>query len=191
MTWPTTEELRAWMKVAAFTSEQQAAADLLLPLAVGTAQRVARQTFDVTPDDQAQLRGTWGPILQLPERPVTAVTAVAIEDVPLDVDADVRWDRMGRLKRLGPHVRPTIVPNFQGTWGGPHATVHVTYSHGGAVPDAVRRIVLASAARGVVNPGGRTQLSVGNYSESYGRGAVSSGFTEFEVELLKGYRPRS
>lgn len=151
------------------------------------ARRTARQTFDLVADDSVSLRGTDGPILQLPERPVTAVTSVDVDQTALTSD---EWELLagGRLRRVRV-VAGTRGDEFRGTWGGPLVNVDVTYTHGG-VPDDVKAVVLGASARAWANPQGALYESVGSYRIGFANTPQVPTLTEFEVELLKSYRPR-
>jgi hypothetical protein len=106
------------------------------------------QQFSRVDDDVVVLRGG-GPVLELPQRPVIAVTA--INGLTTDQWA---WDGGQRLGFVS-----------GGWWG---SAVQVTYSHGyDDIPDDVVGIVLTAAARAWMNPAGLVSETVGAASFQY------------------------
>lgn len=187
----TAEELRVHMGLAASSFDDTRAEDLLTR-ASRLAQTVAHQTFELVADDEVELDGRWKRTMYLPERPVTAVTAVAIDDTPLTVDVDYTWSRNGKLSRITQTSSRRVPRPRTGWWGGDEAVVTVTYSHGYAsIPEDVKGIVLAAAARTYTNPTGKVSESIGTWSASHGgAGAFERGgiaFTSFEQAALREY----
>jgi hypothetical protein len=87
-----------------------------------------------------------------------------------------------------------------GGWGGPKATVVVTYSHGyEVIPDDIKGVCLSAAARaftspGLVNPAGVESETIDGYAVTY-RSNMANGSTagvtlaEDESRIVKRYRP--
>lgn len=171
-------------------------ATLLLDAATAAIQAYCRQSFTQA-TTTAVFPGTFTSALVLPERPVTAVTLVKIGDTTLTVDTDYVWDGAHTLYR-GTKVDgvlsvngPDYLIDGWGDWGGPGAQVTVVYSHGFAsIPNDVKGVCLALAARSLTSPDGVNSESVGSYSVSYSRtGGAVSLLTE-EKALLNRYRRR-
>ncbi len=171
-------------------------ARILLDMASAAIRAHCRQTFTRT-TTTVILPGTFGEKIELPERPVTAITLVKIGDTTLTVDTDYVWDGQHTLYR-GTKVDgvlsvngPDYLINGWGDWGGPGAQVTVTYTHGHAtIPGVIKGVCLALAARSLQSPDGVNSESVGSYSVSYSRtGGAVSLLTE-EKALLDRYRTR-
>lgn len=159
-------------------------AALLLSLASATVRRTAQQTFERVVDDIAVLRGTWSPVLELPEQPVESVTTVETSDGLGNWTATTAWE----------HVTTGIRANA-GHWNGPEQVVRVTYTHGTAtIPEDVQAIVLQAAARAWANPAGVLSQNLDGYAVTFGgasafeRGGVT--LTKWETDLLRSLRPR-
>lgn len=91
----------------------------------------------------------------LPTLLLTAVGSVVEKGTTLTVVTDYDWTSYGRLIRSG-------------RWPNEARSVTVTYTHGYAiVPDSVKGICLAAAARRYQNPSQIRSLTVGAVSESY------------------------
>lgn len=97
-------------------------ATLLLELATGEVQAMARQRIVQVEDDEIDLIVYRGTELELPERPVTTVTSAAIDGVAA---TDYRWPR-GSSRLLRDCGWATRCP--------PPSIVTVVYSHGYALP---------------------------------------------------------
>ncbi|MFX4294099.1 hypothetical protein [Streptomyces bohaiensis] len=126
------------------------------------------------------LAGSRGGWLALPGPPVTAVSAVDVDDEPVD-DGTYRVHPGGLLRPAG--------------WGGDMATVTVTYTHGlPEVPADIVLLVCRIAAATLLalraEPDGAglavrriTQERIGDYAVTYDR---ASGVTEMELpEVLQ------
>ncbi len=171
-------------------------ATLLLDSATAAIQAYCNQTFTQTSAAQV-LPGTWDEKLELPERPVTAVTAVSIGDTALTADVDYVWDGAHTLYR-GTKVDgvlsvngPDYLIDGWGDWGGPGAQVTVTYTRGFAtIPGVVKGVCLALAARSLTSPDGVNSESVGSYSVSYSRTGGAVSLLDEEKALLNKYRRR-
>jgi hypothetical protein len=122
----------------------------------------------------AYLAGTLGRRLTLPEAPVVAVSAVAVDGAPL-TPADYSWRRSGALWRPG-------------GWGSPESEVVVTYSHGyAAVPGDLRAVAMAAAARLLPNLAQVEYESTDGYAV---RGGFA-GWTLAERLVLDRYRRKA
>lgn len=131
---------------------EQSQADRLL----ADASNLIRMTADYQQisrvnDDTATLRGSYGPVLRLPQRPVRDVTAVAGL-----ASTAWTWDGGERLTRLD-----------GGVWDGP---VTVTYSHGFDPDDVPYQVAVSVACdavkRVLLNPELTKQRSIDDYSET-------------------------
>lgn len=141
-------------------------ATLLLECATGliqaiTGQRIVQVVGDVaTLDVDASDHGPW---LYLPQRPVTAVTAVSVGATAV-VDYTAQLSR-GRLWRAY-GWRSATLPRY-----GMPSTVTVTYTHGLAAGDqrlqTARRAALALASSAYVNPSGATREQLDDYAVAY------------------------
>ena len=178
------------------TSISSDRAAILLDLASGAIRAYTNQTITYG-STTVILPGNFGHVLDLPERPVSAITLVKIGDTTLTVDTDYVWDGAHTLYR-GTKVDgvlsvngPDYLIDGWGDWGGPGAQVTVVYSHGFAsIPNDVKGVCLALAARSLTSPDGVNSESVGSYSVSYSRtGGAVSLLTE-EKALLNRYRRR-
>ena len=171
-------------------------ATLLLDAATAAIQTYCGQTFTQA-TTTAVMPGSWDSKLELPERPVTAVTTVIIGDTTLTVDTDYVWDGQHMLHR-GTKVDgvlsvngPDYLIDGWGDWGGPGAQVSVTYTHGFAtIPGVVKGVCLALAARSLQSPDGVNSESVGSYSVSYSRTGGAVSLLDEERSLLNRYRRR-
>jgi hypothetical protein len=186
--WPTSTDMATLLR-RTFSPAEVAAADLVLQGVIGTVKRAARQQLELVTNDVVQLPGVWEQTLRLPQRPVVAVTAVSLRDpagvaIALVETRDYVWSRLGLLQRIGFIAR--IPRSIEGYWGGPAATVTVTYSHGYAsIPDDVRAIVLAAAVREFGNPEGDTEESIGNYAVKHS--AADAALLGSERKALSNY----
>lgn len=192
MAFATEADLEAYTGTSVATDR----ATLLLDAATAAIQAWCRQSFTQA-TTTVVLPGSFGEKLTLPERPVTAVTAVAIGDTALTVDTDYVWDGAHTLFR-GTKVDgvlsvngPDYLIDGWGDWGGPGAQVEVTYTHGFAtIPADIKGVCLALAARSMQSPDGVNSESVGTYSVSYSRSGGAVSLLSEERELLNRYRVR-
>lgn len=144
--------------------------------------------IEAVTDEQITLPGTNRRIIQLPARPVTALTAASIFDITgdediLDVTDDLTWHASGEVLR----------PHGYG-WGGPESKVVITYSHGlTEIPKWLQLIVLGAAGRGYVNPDGSVrQEAIGPYSVTYAGDSFGVGLTATDRHQIgKRFRRRS
>lgn len=182
----TVEGLRSLLKedAAGLTDDD---ATLLVELATGAVQAAARQNLVRTTDDTITLMGTQDQWLDLPQGPVTAVTAVAIDGVAVTVGTDYKrfgarlWRRRGWARCDEP------------------SEVTVTYTHGYEDWDPklglARSAVLTVAARMFANPIGATGLSIDDYSQQFSGSSNSdlSGMVPAHLQavLRRTYGPRA
>lgn len=193
MAFATEAELEAYTGTSIATDR----ATLLLDLATGAIQGYTGQTISRVTNDEVVLVGNWGSTLTLPERPAVAPTAVAIGDTALTADTDYVFDGRWTLHR-GTKVDgvlsvngPDYLINGWGDWGGPGAQVTVTYTHGFAtIPNDIKGVCLALAARSLASPDGVNSESVGSYSVSYSRSGGAVSLLAEEQRLLDSYRVR-
>lgn len=182
-------ELADWLGITIAAGADTNRAQQLLDTMSGLARRQARQTFELVTSDTVDLRGTYEPVLKLPEQPVVAVNSVTFDGTAL---TSSQWELLphGRLFRTNTTVSDRK-HHAAGTWGGPLYVVTVDYDHGwSSVPDDVKGVVLAAAARAWANPQSALYESVGTYRIGFSNQQQVSALTAFEVELLKTYRPR-
>lgn len=135
----------------------------MLRIASGEVRAYAGQDFTAVTDDDIVLDGTGTRVILLPELPVLDVSVVEEgaggQRTPLDGPAAARpvweWSVDGILRLVSPH----------GRWARRFRFYRVIYSHGyDPIPDEVIGVVLRIAARGVENPEGMRQESLGRYS---------------------------
>lgn len=176
MAWASSEELRIHLGLSSIDAVR---ADQLLGEAENAVKAEARQSIDEVAADVVELAGVWARTLKLPERPVTAVTAVTLVDA-VGISRTITeyvWSRRGNLRRTD-----------GGYWGGPDATVTVTYSHGYATPPReLNTLAVNLAARAWVNPARVRQEGVGTYQVSFAD--LQAEMTDREAELCHRYWP--
>jgi hypothetical protein len=121
-------------------------AALLLQLASALIKSHTGQQFDRATETVA-LTANDSDLLELPQRPVTAVSSVSVDTAALTPTTDFVFDADGSLWRVGTN------------WTSPYRnTVAVTYTHGyavdgqgiTAVPDDVKQVCLDVVARAVM-----------------------------------------
>lgn len=162
-----------------------ATAELLIESATAVIQAVTGQRIIEVVDDQVVLdldEYDGGGYLLLPERPVTAVSAVVVGSTAVtDFSVQLRRSRLHRV--AGWSSASTRI--------GSPSTVTVTYTHG--YPDGDQRLQLARsaalslAAGAYVNPSGAIREQIDDYSVAYE--AVSSRM-EASPFLLAALRKR-
>ena len=187
MPFATAADLEDWLGVGTLDASR---ATVVLDAATGAIQGWTRQTISEVAGDAVELRGTWKPVLELPERPVTAVTSVSVDGVAQTVDDDyvvVRnelrrpegWDSQLRFSVFGPEG-----------WGGPDVVVAVTYTHGFAtVPDDVKGVCLQLAGRMYLNPEAAAMKVIDGHTFQYGLDFLA--LTDGEKATLRKYRRTS
>ena len=145
-----------------------------------TRQHITEQTYT----DQ-ELFGTWDSDLQLPQRPVTSLAALAVRyryTTEFTTLEDLTVTRRGCVYRAC-------------GWGGPYAVVKVTYTAGYAeVPSDIEAICLSIAGRAYANPNGLAiegSEQIGNYSYTTRFGTTAEGkpigLTEHEAQVIEDY----
>jgi hypothetical protein len=181
--------------------EDSARARLILELVSAEMERYAGQRFAYVADDDVRFRGNWKRILDLPMRPVWAVSLVEVTApggaaVP---QAAGTWtvDRLGKLE----------VVVSSGYWGGPSSVVRVKYSHGYALssdqlpnpnplgvellPDELKGVCLSASSRTWTNPTAEAQETIGQaYSVTHGSPAGGIKLNDEEKAVLDGYALR-
>jgi hypothetical protein len=167
-------------------------AAMLLDIATGAIRGETGQTMSVVEDDEVTLVGAWGRRLVLPQWPVTDVSAVSIDGTALTAD-DYTWQRRGILwLPRGFTLTPsTAFDTGSQHWGGPDLEVVVTYSHGvDPMPEYVRNICLAAAARMLANPDGVLAEQIDGYSVTYDRASSGVSLSPDEKRQLRKWKRR-
>lgn len=134
-----------------------------------------------------RLRASNGTIW-LPERPVTAVTAV--EDINGNAVSFV-WNGLDKVTVGSAAPLNSFEINYSYTMG--PRVFDVTYTGGSGVPDDVKAVVCQMAARALGRPAdeaGTTQESIAGYSYSVGAAAAAgpAGMLADEKAVLDRYR---
>lgn len=115
-------------------------------------------------------------LLVVPTLRLTDVSAVTVDGVALVDGTDFTWSGSGLLWTTS-------------AWTGPARSVVVDVEHGyDPVPDEVRGVVLAVAARSLVSPSGETRLSTGPFSVAYGATGAAFSLLDSEKDALNPYR---
>lgn len=158
----TLEELASYLQEDVDT----ATATLAIEIATGLVQAATSQRLVQVVDDQAVIyldQFDTNHYLELPEAPVTAVTAVAVGATPVtDWTADLS---RGRLYRLWGWRARYVYPVWAPT------TVTVTYTHGYPPGDRnlelARAVTLVAAAAAYSNPGAAVREQIDDYAVQY------------------------
>lgn len=142
---------------------QQASLTMLVEIGTAVVQAEVGQRLVAVTDDAITLLGTTDAWLDLPQRPVTAVSAVTLDgDTVEEGTGTGQYRRFGaRLWRSCGWAPSSLEPS----------TVTVAYSHGYA-SDAqelqlARGAVLAVVRDWAANPGAATSLRIDDYAETY------------------------
>lgn len=177
------------------TSVATARATILLDTATGAIQAYTGQTLSQVSSHSITLPGNFTNRLTLPERPVTAVTSVTVGDSLLTGDADYVWDgkdgllRGSRVDGVGSINGPDWLLSGAGDWGGPGSVITIVYTHGFAtIPNDIKGVCLALAARSLSSPDGVNSETIGSYSVSYSRSGGAVSLLDEEKSLLDRYR---
>lgn len=165
----------------------------LIEMASGVVRREAGgQTITAVTDDVITLAGTYELEMWLPQRPVTAVTAVTIDAVTASSNT-YRWTRQGRLYRT---TVDREIPDWRpyGAWGTPDLPVVVTYDHGFAeVPDEISMIVAEMVVHRISNPEQIRSEAAEDYSVGYAipinGQPLSFGLTDAHRDTIAKYFP--
>mgnify|MGYP007100061062 CR=1 FL=1 len=186
MAFATAADLEDYLGVT-FTAADTVRAGLILNAATESIRAYCAQTISQA-TTTAKLPGTWSYDLMLPEAPVTAVTTVTLNGDALTTNSDYYWNSRGTLRRAADF---TVAPATTAHWGGPEATVSVTYTHGYAtIPDAVESTCLSVAARLFANPAGVQSEMLGSYQVQYDRSAQTGALNDHEMQMVRQYRRR-
>jgi hypothetical protein len=167
------------------TDDEITRAGILLALASGLIQTETSQTIAEVVDDELVTRSVVGERFRLPQRPVTAVTSVAIDETVLDANT---WylDGDELVRASWPAGSESYF--FTGGYGrgflGPLRTLTVVYSHGyETIPAVVKATTLEAVVRVWVNPGAVARETIGDVSTVYDNNRFSpSGLLLTDVE---------
>jgi hypothetical protein len=153
------EDLQAWLQDPGL---DPATAAVALAAASGVVRGRTGQDFTAVVADTVVLDGMEDQWLTLPQRPVTAVTAVAINGV---TQGALSWWLSGsRLYRWRGWNR-ALVSSASTAFGLAPTLITVTYDHGyDEIPDDVKGAVLAIAADIVTNPAGLVSENIDDYT---------------------------
>lgn len=179
----TVEDLEAFLDETFDESAGSAQAQAMLDAATAEMKTLmGGQNIDVPPTaDTIQLDADGRYMLRLPQRPVTAVSAVTVNTTTatvLTVSTDVEWHADGRIYRVDGLAWGA--PRWPGR---PRQFVTVTYTHGYAqMPEPLMEICRQYAARKLENPTNAVRDSAGAVSEQY-----SVGFTDAEEAVLRDF----
>lgn len=167
------DELTAFRQGEEAASVEQAT--LALAAATGAVRRYCGWRLDAA-SESFVVDGVQGAELLLPTLYLTAVTAVTVDGVALVDGTDFEWSRSGILSSSTTTM-----------WAAPRRGVTVEAQHGyDPVPDDVKGVVLAAAARAVTAPNGELRESVGEWSAALAAAGVQ--LTDGERLLLNPYR---
>lgn len=171
------EDLEAYLGVTFNEAEESAQAQAMLDQATGEmVSYMGGQTIVEATDTGIKLDPNNNLIVVLPQFPVTAVTAVAVDGTTLTVADDVDWYASGIMKRRN-----------DASWGWKRQSVVVTYKHGYAtIPPDLMGVCRARAARLLDNPTAVSNEAADTYSGNYGP-AVDEAFTKAEMRIMDRY----
>lgn len=157
------DDLRSWLQEPDLDA---AAATLALAAATAHIQGATGQTISAVAGDVVVFDGIDDQWLVLPQRPVTAVSAVAVNGVAL---APGDWTLSGsRIYRYTGWNRVLTV----GGWGRTPTLISVTYDHGyDPVPDDVVGAALGIAAELASNPDGLIAEDIDDYRRRWAESA--------------------
>lgn len=163
---------------ATFDATTQAQAQAMLDQATAEMKDYMNQTI-VQATETVTLDPCDRMTLVLPQFPVTAVSAVTVDGVALTLPGDIKWYSDGRLKRDN--------GNWSQSWGWKRQSVVVTYVHGYAtIPDDLKAVCKARAARLMDNPTAVTTDSAGAVTTNYGT-APGEVFLPGEKAVMDNY----
>lgn len=169
-----------------------------LELASNKIRGETRQILTEVTGDTVKLRGTWASLLWLPQRPVNDITSITMStgaaalELPVGTftfspDGEVR---IGRADEIGLPV--VNWPDGTYGFGGPNAILSFVYDHGFSaddMPGELKAMCLELASRQVSQPvGGSTSLTVGHYSETFGRDRALQ-LSDEDLKICRRYRP--
>ncbi len=161
---------------------EAARAQLLLDSATDVIKSETGQVIGRVDNDIVVLNGDGEEAVYLPERPVTALLEVKVNDVVVAVDK-YQWTREGTLTKTNDR------------WPTTRQSIAVRYNHGfDPIPAIVKGVCLQAAARAYTNPAGHTSETIGpqtqNYSKVDSRAGASIHLLEEEKRMLDPYRSR-
>lgn len=166
----------------------RATCELLIEAATAVVQAVVGQRILLVEDDPFELVGQVGTLLQLPERPVVAITSVSLDGGALSAGTSAWMYRRtaGGLYRAN---------GWLATGYGP-CLVTGTYTHGLAADDQriqlARSAVLSLARGSFVNPDGVFSEKIDDYSVAYERSATVLETSPFLMAALRRqYGPKA
>lgn len=182
----------------ALTDDEAARIDALLDDASELVRSWTRQDFTAVAGDEIVLRPV-GVTIRLPQRPVTAVSAVHAlnrEGAPEIALSGWVWD--GRDKVSIACATPSGDDTPSWWWADGPDTYQVTYSHGYAtIPPLVVATVCAMVMRTLLAPSmaaGMVSERIGQYTYQLQQGTGSSGatvtLTDGDKEALARWGPR-
>jgi hypothetical protein len=179
-----TDALAARLGVS-FTDTQTVRASELLADASATVRNYTRQDFTVA-TDTAYLEPTHEQWLFLPQRPVTAVSAVTIGGSPLAASWwTLQSDALFRYDGWAGYFPGQAMP-----WRQPN-TIAVTYTHGYAViPADIVAVVCKLAQAKWSNPQGFKTAAAGAISLSLDSGVTAGALDDADKAILDSYRRR-
>jgi hypothetical protein len=150
-----------------------------------TGQNIEQRTYTGVILPIVSIDSTWG--VRLPQRPVTAVSSVAVNGTTYTLGTDYAWNGWAPYIRLAKTTDSTAT--FQDE---PQATV--TYTAGYAtVPDEVKAVTLGVAVRMYDNPTGLRTFSIDDHAETFAGGDSEIAGVSLlapERSILRRYRER-
>lgn len=183
----TAAELSSWVGVAI----PQAQADLFIAAATALVQAETGQTLTQVLGDDVVLDGTPDEWLALPQRPVTAVHSVTMQDAnlsPIILDTSQYSVRGNRLWRAwgwqfsAVFLPPVRMLGYQYLTYPPPSQVTVNCDHGwttGAAELELARTAVFTLAAGVfANPSGSRSVTVDDYSETFADSVAGMQLTQ-------------
>lgn len=164
-------------RIGTLTAAQAARVDALLADASAKVRAFCRQTFDVVASDQVVLSPV-GAVIRLPQRPITAVTSVALIDGTTDIPlTGWAWDGAELLDlTYATTVAGSTTTPVQNT-----NTYRVTYSHGSASSlalEVAKGKVCELVARTITAPSvvdGMVSETIGQYGYTLQQSGGSQG----------------
>jgi hypothetical protein len=179
-----TDDLAARLGVS-FSGPQLTRATALLADASAAVRNYTRQDFTVA-TDTAYLEPTYEQWLFLPQRPVTAVSAVVIGGATLAAS----WWTLQSDALFRSDGWAGYFPGQSTPWRQP-GTIAVTYTHGYAtIPDDIVSIVCKLAQAKWSNPQGFKTAAAGAVSISLDGSATAGSFDDGDRAILDVYRRR-
>lgn len=177
----TPDELRTYID----GDVEDARAQLALTIATALVQNACAQRLVPVADDVVELAPRRAHIIELPERPATAVALVEVTD-----HGATMWQRLDPATWQLVQGHAIWADNWTWTW----RRVRVTYSHGfTVVPEDLKAVVLGIAMRTVTNVNGVRSEQIGSYSYTLAGSAegVGPSLTKYERDVCNRYRRRT